>query len=122
MKNIGFKLFCIVALLALCAWSIFPPKERIRLGKDLRGGVSLIYHVDIPDDFEGDRSDLIAQTIDVLISFDGPTWGHFYEDGAKFLGIAAWLSFFLVRCWSLILSALWSGTGAGASDPLRSRV
>ncbi|MHC5025933.1 MAG: protein translocase subunit SecD [Planctomycetota bacterium] len=65
MKNIGFKLICILALLALCAWSVFPPKERIRLGKDLRGGVSLIYHVDIPDGIT-DRAGLVTQTIQVL--------------------------------------------------------
>ncbi len=45
------RVLTIVGTLALFLWMMFPLEERIRLGKDLRGGVSLIYHVRIdPND------------------------------------------------------------------------
>lgn len=46
-------------------WFIFPPGERIRLGKDLRGGVSLIYHVRI-DSKDSNPLATLNQVISVL--------------------------------------------------------
>ena len=43
MNNILGKLLFIVALVALCLWSVIPPDQKIRLGKDLQGGVSLAW-------------------------------------------------------------------------------
>jgi len=53
-----------LVLLALCGWAIYPPEERIRLGKDLRGGTSLVYAVDIPQGADADA--VLTQVITVL--------------------------------------------------------
>ena len=65
MKNIVWKLLLIVFVLGLCAIFVYPPGEKIRLGKDLRGGVSLIYSVNIDPD-EPDPQAILEQTISVL--------------------------------------------------------
>ncbi|MBT8485654.1 MAG: protein translocase subunit SecD, partial [Phycisphaerae bacterium] len=62
MKNIVWKLILIVAILGLCLASILG--QQLRLGKDLRGGVSLIYQVAIPED--RDAQEILTQTITVL--------------------------------------------------------
>ena len=64
MNGVIWKLFLIAVVIALCVWSVVPPDQKIRLGKDLRGGVSLVYAVNIPDD--ADRDQVLAQVIDVL--------------------------------------------------------
>ena len=48
MKHVARNLILLLAVIAFMAWSVFPPKEKLRLGKDLAGGVSLIYGVDVP--------------------------------------------------------------------------
>ncbi len=65
MRNIAFKIFIILLILVSCGFFIYPPQEKIRLGKDLRGGVSLIYSVRMSDDV-GDRQEVLRQTISVL--------------------------------------------------------
>ena len=64
MNNILGKLVFIGLLVALCLWSVIPPDQKIRLGKDLQGGVSLVYAVKIADGADADE--VLAQTIDVL--------------------------------------------------------
>jgi len=64
MNNIPGKLVFIGLLVALCLWSVVPPDQKIRLGKDLQGGVSLVYAVKIADGADADE--VLAQTIDVL--------------------------------------------------------
>ena len=64
MKNILLKLAFIIALVLLFLWSVIPPEKKIRLGKDLQGGVSLVYSVDVPEGTDADE--VLAQTIDVL--------------------------------------------------------
>jgi len=64
MSKLALKLALIVAVAAICILQIFPVERQIRLGKDLRGGVSLTYSVRVP---EGATSDeVLAQVIDVL--------------------------------------------------------
>lgn len=64
MKGLIWKLVLIASIIAVCIWSIVPPEQKIRLGKDLRGGVSLVYAVNMPED--GNRDEILAQVIDVL--------------------------------------------------------
>ena len=64
MNNIGFKLLSIGLLVGFCLWSVIPPEKKIRLGKDLQGGVSLVYAVKVADGANADE--VLAQTIDVL--------------------------------------------------------
>ncbi|MFT5424545.1 MAG: SecD/SecF fusion protein [Phycisphaerales bacterium] len=54
----------VVALLVLMAAMAFPPSQKLRLGKDLRGGVTLIYAVQV--DRAANASEAIAKTIEVL--------------------------------------------------------
>ena len=64
MKNLVPKILLILTLIAICLWSVYPPQKKIRLGKDLQGGVSLVYSVSIPD--SADADEVLAQVIDVL--------------------------------------------------------
>ncbi len=60
MRHLVRNGFILLALTALALWAIIPPSEKIRLGKDLRGGVSLVYHVGIGPD---DPSDTLGKVI-----------------------------------------------------------
>ncbi len=62
MKNPWFKLALVAILSALCAWQV--AVKDIRLGKDLKGGVSLIYAVSVPENQPGDE--VLGQVIEVL--------------------------------------------------------
>ena len=60
-----YRNLCIVlALIAFFAWQVNPPAERLRLGKDLAGGVTLIYQVEIGQD--EDAKKVIGDTIKIL--------------------------------------------------------
>lgn len=57
----------ILVILATCGVMVFaliPPVQKIKLGRDLRGGVSLIYSVNIPEG--ADKRETLGQTIKVL--------------------------------------------------------
>jgi len=64
MRHILRNLILIAVVLGLLSWAIVPPEENLRLGKDLAGGVSLTYSVQIAP---GDDADAVLdQTIQVL--------------------------------------------------------
>ncbi len=64
MQNIGRRTFFIVILLAVFVWSLIPPEKKIRLGKDLRGGTTLVYQLEIePGE---DAKSVVTNTIEVL--------------------------------------------------------
>ncbi|MCA9285690.1 MAG: protein translocase subunit SecD [Phycisphaerales bacterium] len=74
MRNLVLKIVLIVAVLGLSAWSVFPPKEKLRLGKDLRGGISLVYSIKMPEDAGVQaRSEILQQVIEVLKDRVNPT-------------------------------------------------
>jgi SecD/SecF fusion protein len=63
-NSIVRNLILTILALALFTWAIIPPSEKLRLGKDLRGGVSLVYSVQInPNE---DARETMAKTIDVI--------------------------------------------------------
>lgn len=62
MKSISLRFVITILLAALCAWALYA--KPIRFGKDLRGGVSLIYSVKVPKDARAEE--VLAQVIDVL--------------------------------------------------------
>ena len=62
MKNAWLKLLLVLAVTALCAWQL--AMNPIRLGKDLRGGVSLIYSVSVPENQPAEE--VLGQVIEVL--------------------------------------------------------
>jgi SecD/SecF fusion protein len=64
MQNLLWKIILIVLLLIGCVFAITPPDKKIRLGRDLSGGVSLIYSVRMDEGV--DRQTVLSQTIEVL--------------------------------------------------------
>ena len=64
MQNLLWKIILIVLLLIGCVFAITPPEKKIRLGRDLSGGVSLIYSVRMDEGV--DRQTVLSQTIEVL--------------------------------------------------------
>lgn len=56
----------VAAVLLLLGYFIFPPSEQLRLGKDLRGGVSLLYSVQNRAGPGADGKEIINRTIEVL--------------------------------------------------------
>jgi SecD/SecF fusion protein len=67
MQNIVLKLVIILAVLGFSAFMLYPPQENVRLGKDLRGGVSLIYSVRMdPETSSRERQEMLGQVITVL--------------------------------------------------------
>lgn len=64
MNTIVRNLVLTIAALLLFGLAIFPPETKLKLGKDLRGGVSLIYAVQInPNE---DAKTTLSKTIEVL--------------------------------------------------------
>ena len=64
MQNLLWKIILIALILIGCAFAVTPPEKKIRLGRDLSGGVSLIYSVRMDDDV--DKQAVLSQTIEVL--------------------------------------------------------
>lgn len=56
----------VAAALLLAIWAVIPPKDNLRLGKDLRGGVSLVYSVQSRETGGESAKDIINRTIEVL--------------------------------------------------------
>ena len=65
MKNIAWKVGLILFIVALCLYAVIPPSTKIRLGKDLQGGTSMIYLVKMPENTDN-RQAVLGQTIQVL--------------------------------------------------------
>ncbi len=61
----SFKTFFLIAIVLItCALAIYPPRENLRLGRDLAGGVNLVYSVNLQP---GDNPDeVIERMISVL--------------------------------------------------------
>lgn len=53
----------ILACLAVALWAILPPEQKLRKGKDLAGGATLVYAVDVKP---GDPPDTLTRVIEVL--------------------------------------------------------
>jgi len=64
MRHLLRNSIFVLAILVFFAWSIYPPQTKLRLGKDLRGGVTLVYSVQIGDDENAQQT--LAKTIEVL--------------------------------------------------------
>ncbi|VAX39928.1 hypothetical protein MNBD_PLANCTO03-1005, partial [hydrothermal vent metagenome] len=64
MQKYWTKVALVVVLLLLAVYAAFPPAKKLRLGKDLRGGVTLVYSVEVRP---GDNArEVLAAVIDVL--------------------------------------------------------
>ena len=80
-KNLRWKIITILAVLALAIWAFYPPKERVRLGLDLKGGVHLVLRVQTDDalnveteqNMERLRDELARRNIAVTVARETPT-------------------------------------------------
>jgi len=64
MRHLMRNIFISLALVVIALFAMNPPSEKVQLGKDLRGGSSLIYAVQV--DRTEDPNDVIPKVIDVL--------------------------------------------------------
>jgi SecD/SecF fusion protein len=64
MRNLLFNVVLIVVAIVIAAVSVVPPSEKLRLGKDLAGGINVVYQVDISAD-ETAR-DVMGRVIEVV--------------------------------------------------------
>ncbi len=48
-SNLKWKIFAILAVVGLAVFSFYPPREKVRLGLDLKGGVHLVMRVQTDD-------------------------------------------------------------------------
>ncbi len=64
MKNLRFRSIALLIVMVFFAWSFMPPGEKLRLGKDLRGGTTLVYSVEI--DPGENAKEVLNQVIEVL--------------------------------------------------------
>jgi len=58
------RLIFAIFVIGICVWQVFPLDKQIRLGKDLRGGVSMVYSVSMPP--TGDSQRILAQVVESL--------------------------------------------------------
>lgn len=71
MRHLIRNIVIIAVALVIAGLSIWPPAEKLRRGKDLAGGVSLVYAVEVPPG--EDSSDALSTTIEVLKERIDPT-------------------------------------------------
>src|SRR5882724_2255696 len=63
-KSIYTHLLIVLAVLGIAFYALNPPSKKVRLGKDLAGGVSLVYSIQVaPGEV---AKDVIEKTIEVL--------------------------------------------------------
>lgn len=84
-----FRRYLILSIVVLtaCALAIWPPEKNLRLGKDLAGGVNLVYTLDVQKD---DSPDVVARTIEVIkdrVNPDGLFEMSFVQQGRDRLEI-----------------------------------
>ena len=65
-KNLTPKIVLIIVLVALAAWTLYPPSKTLMPGIDLAGGTSLIYEIDTVGLQEAEKKDLAQRMITVL--------------------------------------------------------
>ncbi len=62
MRNLGSSALVILASIAIAIWAIYPPSKTLRLGKDLAGGATLVYGVDV----KPGETDVIGRVVEVI--------------------------------------------------------
>ena len=56
------RMFVVLAVAALSLWAVYPPRDAIKLGLDLNGGVQLVLRVDTDDGLR-QRTTAAAETV-----------------------------------------------------------
>ena len=70
MSNLAWKWILIAVVVAAAVWFVYPPKDTINLGLDLRGGVHVLMQVDIDSAIEYER-DLVQSRIGQELKREG---------------------------------------------------
>ncbi|OIO37056.1 MAG: hypothetical protein AUJ74_00175 [Candidatus Omnitrophica bacterium CG1_02_44_16] len=65
-KNLLYRVYLIVGIIAVCIFLIFPLEKRINLGLDLQGGMYLILRVDTAQIEEKARPDAVERALEVV--------------------------------------------------------
>ena len=65
-KNLTPKSVLIIVLVAVAAWTLYPPQKTLKPGIDLAGGTSLIYEINAQGLKESEKKDLAQRMITVL--------------------------------------------------------
>ena len=65
-KNLTLKIAVIIVLVAVAAWTLYPPSETLKPGIDLAGGTSLIYKINTYGLKDSEKKDLAQRMITVL--------------------------------------------------------
>jgi len=65
MTHLGQKIFLILIVLTACILAIIPPDKKLRKGRDLAGGVSLVYTLESMTDAPI-NAEIVTSTIDAL--------------------------------------------------------
>ena len=73
-RKILWRIVLIVVVVGLAAWSLYPPKETINLGLDLRGGIHLVLQVQSDDAVKAELDDASRRLVD-LAKEDGVELG-----------------------------------------------
>ena len=56
-SKIIWRIVLILAVVALCVWSLYPPGEKIHYGLDLSGGIHLVLQVQTDDAIKAELDD-----------------------------------------------------------------
>ncbi len=62
MRKLGFNGLILLFATLLSLWAIWPPQSKLRLGKDLAGGATLVYGVDV----KAGETDVISRVVEVI--------------------------------------------------------
>lgn len=66
-RNIKWKVLIIIIVLGVCIFLMYPPKEKIKLGLDLRGGMHLVLEVDTAKLPPGSKpSDAVDRALEII--------------------------------------------------------
>lgn len=67
-KNLRWKFLIIGAVIVIAAWAVIPPKDKIKLGLDLKGGVHLVLQVKTDDALKVETDTAASQLQEALKS------------------------------------------------------
>ncbi|MDI6735607.1 MAG: protein translocase subunit SecD [bacterium] len=66
-KNIKWNIFLTIAVTGICIFLLYPPKEKLKLGLDLQGGMHLVLEVDTTKLPPGsDPSDAVDRALEII--------------------------------------------------------
>jgi preprotein translocase subunit SecD len=78
-KNLRWKGLLILAVAAISIWSMYPPRETIKLGLDLKGGIHLIMKVNM-DDALNAITDETLETFGLILDNEGISFADMIKE------------------------------------------